>query len=130
MNRKYVANDGEIRFSGDCEICHNKTVPVRNHHLIPQRLLNNIPQRFAKQWRRNTVKVCDRCNKYIHIENSLLRDLHMLRAQIKTMAEENAAINDIVSSDGIDWASWDWKDIYNKSTNEKTKEWIKKRWQL
>lgn len=72
----------EITFNSDCEICGRKDTPCRNHHLIPQRLINTLPPDRMRRFEHMKLRICNSCNGYIHPENKLYNRIHVLEEML------------------------------------------------
>lgn len=75
----------EETFTADCCLCGAKDVPCRNHHLIPQRLLNILPISRRKRFKFQVIKACNRCNRVLHPENKLYERINVLVKEIKKL---------------------------------------------
>jgi len=86
----------EITFQSTCDVCGKVNQPCRNHHLVPQRLLRNIPISRANRWKHTKVIICNSCNGYFHPENKLYEQINVLRKQlgykIKEIDDDNKQI--------------------------------------
>ena len=83
----------EVVFDGDCQICGEREVSCRNHHLIPRRLLAILPKGKASKWEFQKLRICNRCNNYMHPENRLYRQIFALKKQLGyKLTEEEQAI--------------------------------------
>ncbi|MEK6886830.1 MAG: hypothetical protein AABW88_03280 [Nanoarchaeota archaeon] len=78
----------EITFNADCEICGTKDTPCRNHHLIPQRLLNVLPMNRKKRLEHMKMRACNKCNGYLHPENKLYERIEVLEKKVKEYYKE------------------------------------------
>ena len=73
----------EITFQATCEICGHKNVPCRNHHLIPKRLIKILKRNKAKKWSKKTVIACSKCNRFLHPENILYKQILILKQELE-----------------------------------------------
>jgi len=73
----------EITFRSQCEVCGKKDVQCRKHHLIPRRLIKILSNRKAKKWMKRTVLACDKCNRFLHPENLLYKQILILKQQLE-----------------------------------------------
>lgn len=80
----------EITFISNCDLCGERDVQCRNHHLIPQRLLNILPLNRKKRWQHMKVVACTKCNGYLHPENKLYRTIEDLRSKLKEVHDGQA----------------------------------------
>jgi len=74
----------EITFQSTCGICGRKDAPCRRHHLIPRRLLKILSNRKRKKWNKKTVIACSKCNRFLHPENMLYKQIIALKNQLET----------------------------------------------
>jgi RNase P subunit RPR2 len=72
----------EHLFTGDCQLCGKQNTPCRNHHMIPKRLLEILPKSKASIWEHQKVRICNRCNRFIHPENTLYRQIYILKKKL------------------------------------------------
>jgi len=73
----------EITFQAKCDICGYKNVPCRRHHLIPRRLIKILSRKKAKKWSKVTVIACNKCNRFLHPENMLYKQILLLKQQLE-----------------------------------------------
>ena len=78
----------EITFISICEVCGKRDVPCRNHHVSPQRLLKTLTFEKVKQWRYQTIRICNKCNGYMHPENHLYEQIIYLKKQLGFLPKE------------------------------------------
>jgi hypothetical protein len=72
----------EILHEGDCQICGARNVPCRNHHIVPRRLLEILPKSRARRWEHQKIRICNKCNAYIHPENRLYEKILILEKKL------------------------------------------------
>jgi len=77
-----MSTEPEVLFMGDCQICGDREVSCRNHHIVPRRLLAILPKSRARRWEHQKIRICTRCNNYIHPENKLYLKILVLEKKL------------------------------------------------
>jgi transcription elongation factor Elf1 len=83
-----MEDNKEITFEANCQICGTKNVSCRNHHLVPQRLLKQLPFNKVKRWEHLKVIACDNCNRFFHPEAHLYKKIIYLENKIKELEQK------------------------------------------
>jgi hypothetical protein len=89
-----------ITFKGVCEVCDRHDVDCHNHHTIPKRLLDIIPVKKAKYWENRQIRICVRCNKFMHPENTLYAKIEGLKRELDKYKAENKMITVQINING------------------------------
>jgi hypothetical protein len=79
---RVMTTEPEVLFIGDCQICGERDVSCRNHHIVPRRLLAILPKSRARRWEHQKIRICNRCNNYIHPENKLYLKILVLEQKL------------------------------------------------